>query len=157
MYKIVVQLNNTFYICVISCKITKSEFQKSTKFIKTEPYMQKLTKAEEEIMQLFWDKGPTLVSALIEEMPEPKPPHSSVSSIVRILEKKGFVDHKAYGKTYEYFPIISKREYSRFSLSRLVNNYFEGSVNELVSFLVKENDITLSELERIKRELKDKS
>jgi BlaI family transcriptional regulator, penicillinase repressor len=90
-------------------------------------------------------------------MPEPKPPHSSVSSIVRILEKKGFVDHKTYGKTYEYFPIISKKEYSRFSLSKLVSNYFEGSVNELVSFLVKENDITLSELERIKQELADKS
>lgn len=115
--------------------------------------MQKLTKAEEEIMQLFWDKGPSLVSALIDDMPEPKPPHSSVSSIVRILEKKAFVAHKAYGKTYEYFPIISKKEYSRFSLSKLISNYFEGSVNELVSFLVKENDITLRELERIKQEL----
>jgi len=118
--------------------------------------MQKLTKAEEEIMQLFWDKGPSLVSALIDEMPEPKPPHSSVSSIVRILEKKGFVNHKAYGKTYEYFPIISKKEYSRFSVKRLVTNYFEGSVNELVSFLVKENDLTLSELEGIRQELSRK-
>lgn len=107
-------------------------------------------------MQLFWDKGPTLVSALIDEMPEPKPPHSSVSSIVRILEKKGFVDHKAYGKTYEYFPLINKKEYSKFSLRRLVSNYFEGSVNELVSFLVKENDITLSELEQIKRDIEKK-
>jgi BlaI family penicillinase repressor len=85
-----------------------------------------------------------------------KPPHSSVSSIVRILEKKGFVAHKAYGKTYEYFPTISKKEYSRFSLSKLISNYFEGSVNELVSFLVKENDITLTELERIKQELANK-
>ncbi len=118
--------------------------------------MQKLTKAEEEIMQLFWDKGPSLVSALIDEMSEPKPPHSSVSSIVRILEKKGFVNHKAYGKTYEYFPIISKKEYSRFSVKRLVTNYFEGSVNELVSFLVKENDLTLSELEGIRQELSRK-
>ncbi len=144
------------YICVVSCRNTKSAFQKSIKFIKTDPYMQKLTKAEEEIMQLFWDKGPTLVSALIDEMPEPKPPHSSVSSIVRILEKKGFVDHKAYGKTYEYFPLINKKEYSKFSLRRLVSNYFEGSVNELVSFLVKENDITLSELEQIKRDIEKK-
>ena len=89
-------------------------------------------------------------------MPDPKPPHSSVSSIVRILEKKGFVTHKAYGKTYEYYPVISKKEYSKFSLSKLISNYFEGSVNELVSFLVKENDITLRELERIKQELADK-
>jgi len=115
--------------------------------------MQKLTRAEEEIMQMFWDKGPSLVSALIEEMPEPKPPHSSISSIVRILEKKGFLDHKTYGKTYEYYPIISKKTYSKFSLKRLVSNYFEGSVNELVSFLVKENDLTLSELEKIKQQL----
>jgi BlaI family penicillinase repressor len=114
--------------------------------------MQKLTKAEEEIMQMFWDKGPSLVSALIDEMPEPKPPHSSVSSIVRILEKKGFIDHKAYGKTYEYFPIIEKQDYTRFSLKKLISNYFEGSVNQLVSFLVEENDLTLSELEKIKAE-----
>ncbi|MBK8517769.1 MAG: BlaI/MecI/CopY family transcriptional regulator [Saprospiraceae bacterium] len=119
--------------------------------------MQKLTKAEEEIMQMFWDKGPSLVSALIEEMSDPKPPHSSVSSIVRILEKKGFIDHKTYGKTYEYFPLISKKEYSKFSLKKLVTNYFEGSVNELVSFLVKENDISLSELELIKQDVAKKS
>lgn len=118
--------------------------------------MQKLTKAEEEIMHMFWDKGPSLVSALIEDMPEPKPPHSSVSSIVRILEKKGFLDHKTYGKTYEYFALISKKQYSGFSLKKLVSNYFEGSVNELVSFLVKENDITLSELEEIKHQLSEK-
>lgn len=115
--------------------------------------MQKLTRAEEEIMQMFWEKGPSLVSALIEDMPEPKPPHSSISSIVRILEKKGFLDHKAYGKTYEYYPVISKKAYSKFSLKKLVSHYFEGSVNELVSFLVKENDLTLTELEKIKQEL----
>ena len=69
--------------------------------------MKRLTKAEEEIMQLIWDHGPTTVSGLIERMGTPKPPHSSISSIVRILEKKEFVDHKAYGRTYEYFPIIA--------------------------------------------------
>lgn len=114
--------------------------------------LQKLTKAEEEIMQMFWENGPSLVSALIEQMPDPKPPHSSVSSIVRILEKKGFLDHKAYGKTYEYFPLVSKSEYSKFSLRKLIHQYFEGSVNELVSFMVKENDLTLTELEKIQQE-----
>ena len=118
--------------------------------------IQKLTKAEEEIMQLLWEKGPSLVSALIECMPEPKPPHSSVSSVVRILEKKGFVGHKAYGKTYEYFPLISKKAYMGFSIKKLVSNYFEGSANQLVSFLVKENDLTLSELEEIKIKLSEK-
>lgn len=116
--------------------------------------IQKLTKAEEEIMQMFWDMGPSLVSALIDRMPEPRPPHSSVSSVVRILEKKGFLGHKAYGKTYEYFPLISKKEYSAWSLKKLITSYFDGSANELVSFLVKENDLTLSELEQIRQQLK---
>ncbi|MFM2393732.1 MAG: hypothetical protein RLZZ546_1714 [Bacteroidota bacterium] len=115
--------------------------------------IQKLTKAEEEIMHYFWEHGPALVSTIIESMPEPKPPHSSVSSIARILEKKGFLDHNTYGKTFEYFPIISKKQYSKFSIKKLIHHYFEGSVNELVSFLVKENDLTLTELEKLKKEL----
>ncbi|MDF1694245.1 MAG: BlaI/MecI/CopY family transcriptional regulator [Saprospiraceae bacterium] len=111
--------------------------------------MKRLTKAEEEIMQLFWDHGPSTVSALIQHMGSPKPPHSSISSIVRILEKKEFVDHKAYGRTYEYFPIVEKSTYSKFSLRRLVSHYFEGSMNELVSFLVKEDDISLNDLKEL--------
>jgi len=68
---------------------------------------------------------------------------------VRILEKKGFVDHKAYGRTHEYFPIIEKETYTKFSLKRLVSNYFEGSMNDMVSFLVKENDLSLKELSKL--------
>ena len=117
--------------------------------------MQKLTKAEEEIMHMLWEQEEATVSQLIDEMPEPKPPHSSISSIVRILEKKGFVNHKAIGRSYIYFPAILKKDYSRFSVKRLVSNYFEGSMNELVSFLVKENDLSLSELESIKEQLKN--
>ena len=119
--------------------------------------MQKLTKAEEEIMQMFWDHGPSTVSELIDRMEEPKPPHSSVSSIVRILEKKEFLYHKPAGRSYRYFLKIEKKDYSRFSLKRLVSNYFEGSMKELVSFLVKEEDLSLSELEKIKQQIeKDK-
>ncbi len=113
----------------------------------------RLTKAEEEIMQMIWDMGACTVSQLIEQM-DPKPPHSTISSFVRILEKKGFVDHKAYGRTYEYFPIVSKKEYSSFSLKNLVTNYFEGSMNELVSFLVKENDLSIKELNELMEDLK---
>lgn len=118
--------------------------------------MKRLTKAEEEIMQLIWDHGPTTVSGLIAHMGTPKPPHSSISSIVRILEKKEFVDHKAYGRTYEYYPIIDKSTYSKFSLKRLVSHYFEGSMNELVSFLVKEDDISLQDLKELTKKLDDK-
>jgi len=118
--------------------------------------MKRLTKAEEEIMQLIWDHGPSTVSGMIEHMGPPKPPHSSISSIVRILEKKGFVDHKAYGRTYEYFPIVQKSEYSKFSLKKLVSQYFEGSMNELVSFLVKEDDISLNDLKELTKKLDQK-
>ena len=115
--------------------------------------MQKLTKAEEEIMHMIWEHGENSVSELIQQMDNPKPPHSSVSSIVRILEKKGFVGHKPDGRSFKYFSIIEKKDYSHFSIKRLVSNYFEGSMNELVSFLVKENDLSLSELESIKEQL----
>lgn len=108
--------------------------------------MDKLTKAEEEIMQMIWDHGPTTVSNLIEKMDDPKPPHSSISSIVRILEKKKFVDHDTYGRSYAYYAIVDKDAYSKFSLKGLVAKYFEGSMNNLVSFLVQEEDITLDEL-----------
>ncbi len=118
--------------------------------------MQKLTKAEEELMQYIWQYGPTTVSQLIERMDEPHPPHSTISSIIRILEKKGFLDHKAYGRTYEYFPIVEKKVYSKFSIKKLVSNYFEGSMNELVSFLVKENDLSLTELSEMIEKLNDK-
>ena len=120
--------------------------------------IQKLTKAEEELMQMIWDEGRTTVSQLIDKMGTPKPPHSTISSIIRILEKKGFLNHKAYGRTYEYFPIIEKRDYSKFSIKGLVKNYFEGSMNELVSFLVEEEDLKLNELSELLDELdKDKS
>ena len=115
--------------------------------------MQKLTKAEEEIMYHVWEKEKCTVSEIIADLEDPKPPHSSISSIVRILEKKGFVDHKAYGRTYEYFPIIEKKAYTKSSLSNLVSNYFDGSANSLVSFLVKEKDLTIKELGEIMKQL----
>lgn len=115
--------------------------------------MTRLTKAEEEIMQLIWSHGPCTVSQLISTMDEPHPPHSTISSIVRILEKKGFVDHKTYGRTHEYFSIIAKDSYSNFSLKSLVSGYFEGSMNNLVSFLVKEHDLSLKEISELSKKL----
>jgi BlaI family penicillinase repressor len=117
--------------------------------------LERLTKAEEELMHMYWEKGEATVTELITEMPEPKPPHSTISSITRILEGKGFLDHKAFGRTYVYFPVVRKEEYSKFSLRNLVSSYFEGSMNELVSFLVKENDLSLSDLEKIKSKFEE--
>ena len=100
-------------------------------------------------MQYFWQMDRCTVTDIISKMEEPKPPHSSISTIVRILEKKGFVDHKAYGRTYEYFPLITKEEYSNQSLNKLVNDYFEGSFSGLVSFIAKEKDIDVKEVNEL--------
>lgn len=116
----------------------------------------KLTKAEEEIMHMIWEQEePSTVSQLIKQMAEPHPPHSTISSIVRILEKKGFVDYKAYGRTHVYFPIVEKKAYTKFSVKRLVSNYFEGSMNELVSFLVEENDLSIKDLGQLIHKLEE--
>lgn len=118
--------------------------------------MKKLTKAEEEIMQIIWRLDRCTVTDILNELGEPKPPRSSISSIVQILEKeRKFLGFKAYGRTYEYFPIVSKDEYSKFSLKKIVNNYFEGSMNNLVSFLVKENDLDVKELGELLDKLSD--
>ena len=115
-----------------------------------------LTKAEEEIMKYVWQLGRCTVSNIIEEMGSPKPPHSSISSIVRILERKGFVDHKAYGRTYEYFPLVSKEDYSRRSLLSLLKEYFDGSTPQLVSFLVEQEETSVEELQELIKKLKQK-
>ncbi len=114
----------------------------------------RLTKAEEEIMQIIWAKGRVLVSDVLDELGDPRPPHSSISSIVRILEKKGFVDHKAYGRTYEYFPIVAKEEYSKHSIRNFITDYFGGNANSLVSFLVQEKDLSIKELTQLTEQLK---
>lgn len=110
----------------------------------------KLTKAEEQIMKMLWKEDePITVSQLIEKMSGSRPPHSTISSIIRILENKGFVDHKTYGRTHAYYSIMSRREYQMSSIKGLVSGYFHGSVNELVSFIVQENDLSLEDLTEI--------
>ena len=117
--------------------------------------MKKLTKAEEEIMQIIWDLGRCTVSDVIQEMGTPKPPHSTISSIVRILEKKEFVDHKAYGRTYEYFPIVEKGIYGKNRLQQLVSNYFEGSMERLVSHIVSKENVDADALKKLLDDLPD--
>ncbi|WP_448518794.1 BlaI/MecI/CopY family transcriptional regulator [Rhodoflexus sp.] len=111
--------------------------------------MQQLTKAEEQVMQALWSVGRGMVKEIIEKLPEPKPAYNTVSTIVRILEQKGFVDHKAYGKTHEYFPLISRDEYSAKFLNHFLGNYFGGSFERMVSFFVKKNDMNLAEFEEM--------
>ncbi len=118
--------------------------------------MKKLTTVEEKIMKMFWDYGPSIVSGLIEKMPDPKPPHSSVSTIVRILERKGFLSHKAYGRTYEYYPVIQKEEYTKMTLKEILTGYFGNSPKSLVSFLVQEENADIKELTELLHELEKK-
>ncbi|MFZ4635665.1 MAG: BlaI/MecI/CopY family transcriptional regulator [Saprospiraceae bacterium] len=113
--------------------------------------MQKLTKAEEEMMHLLWDMERCTVSDLLDRMGEPRPPHSSVSSVVRILEKKGFVGHKAYGKTHEYFPLIDKAAYGRRTLLDVVRNYFDGSSARVVTHLLEEKTLSEHELDSLRK------
>lgn len=108
-------------------------------------------------MQLIWELGRGTVSDLLERMEEPRPPHSTVSSVVRILEKKGYVDHKAYGKTHEYFPIIAKEDYGRRSLTDVLRNYFDGSVSRLVSHLVEDKKLNAADVQDILKKLDEKS
>ena len=135
------------------CQLWQEEIAKSSN--EKNAGMKKLTKVEEQIMQIIWELDRCLVRDVIDKLEDPKPPHSTISSVVRILEKKGFVGHKAYGRTYEYFPLISKEAYSRQTLKGLVSNYFDGSVNRLVSFLAKENDLDMKDLNDILKELEE--
>jgi BlaI family transcriptional regulator, penicillinase repressor len=115
-----------------------------------------LTKAEDLVMQILWKIEKGFVKDIMEHMPEPKPAYNTVSTIVRILETKGFVNHKAYGKTHEYYPVITKEKYTRFYLNNLIKGYFNGSFENLVSFFARENKMNISEMEKILEELKKK-
>jgi BlaI family penicillinase repressor len=117
--------------------------------------LKELTKAEDQVMQILWKLQKGFVKDVIEEMPNPKPAYNTVSTIVRILETKGFVDHKAYGKTHEYFPLITKEKYTKFYLNNLIKGYFNGSFQNLVSFFAKENKMDIHDLEKLLDELKN--
>lgn len=116
--------------------------------------MQELTKAEEQIMQILWEKENGFVKDILQEFQEPKPAYNTVSTIIRILEKKGFVGFEAFGKTHRYFPIIKKEEYKSKISKSLISKYFEGSVENLVSFFAKKEELDLDELDSIIKELR---
>lgn len=111
--------------------------------------IKELTKAEEQVMQILWEIKKGFVKEVIEKMPEPKPAYNTVSTIIRILEKKGFVGYNSFGKTHEYFPLIAKDEYRSFFLRNFMGNYFGGSIKNLVSFFAKENDLDVHDMEII--------
>src|ERR1700712_5838037 len=96
--------------------------------------LKELTKAEEQVMQLLWQLNEAIVKDIIELMPEPKPAYNTVSTVVRVLEGKGFIDHKSYGNSHVYFPLISEAQYKKFTFDKMMKNYFSDSYQSLVSF-----------------------
>lgn len=116
--------------------------------------MKELTKAEEQIMHILWKLERGFVKDIREHFPEPKPAYNTVSTFIRILEKKGFVSHNAFGKTHEYFPLISKDEYTKVYMKNFVKNYFSNSFQEMVSFFARDKTMSISELEDIQKNIK---
>ncbi len=127
--------------------MSKSSFMKKK--------IKELTRAEEQIMQILWDMDKGFVKEMIARMEAPKPAYSTVSTIVRILVKKGFIGYKVYGNTYEYYPLISREAYKKFEAERLLSSYFDDSVESLVSFFVSKKKLNMSEAGKIISILED--
>jgi BlaI family transcriptional regulator, penicillinase repressor len=113
-----------------------------------------LTKAEEQIMQMLWEMGEGLVKDVRDRFPEPRPARNTVSTVLRILEKKGFVGHKTYGNVHVYYPLISRSEYSKSQLFGLMESYFNNSFPAMASFFAREKDLTIKELEELLEDTK---
>ena len=114
-----------------------------------------LTRAEEEVMQILWKIEKGMVHDLLENFPDPKPAYNTVSTIIRILEQKGFAGHKAYGRTHEYFPVISKAAYTKSSFRGFMANYFGNSYKSLASFFATEEKLSVRELEDIRKTINE--
>ena len=117
--------------------------------------MKELTKSEEQVMQVIWKIGQGFANEIMTAFPEPKPAYNTVLTMVRILEKKGFVAHETFCKANRYFPLVSKEEYSQNSLKGLVSNYFNGSYTELVSAFTKKENLSVEQLQELKRMIEE--
>ncbi len=115
--------------------------------------IKELTRAEEQVMQQLWRLEKAFVKEIVDRMPDPKPAYNTVSTIIRILEKKGFVDHETFGKTYRYFPVIGKKEYTKAYFRNFLTNYFGNSFQEMVSFFAREDKMSLADLEELMKEV----
>jgi len=111
--------------------------------------MKSLTKAEEQVMQILWDLKEGVVKQVVEKFEEPQPAYTTVATVLKVLEKKGFVAHKKIGNTHLFFPAVSKKEYTKFQFSSLLKDYFNGSFPKLATFFAKENNLGIEELEEM--------
>lgn len=111
--------------------------------------MKELTKAEEQVMQILWDLKKGFIKDIAERFSDPKPANTTISTVVKILETKGFIGHTVYGKIHEYFPLISKEAYTKVYMGTLVKNYFSNSYQKMVSFFARDKDVTIEEMEEM--------
>jgi predicted transcriptional regulator len=118
--------------------------------------MKELTNAEEQIMQAIWAVGAGFLKDIVEALPEPRPAYSTVATVIRILEQKNFVAHRTYGKTHEYYPLVTKQEYTKGYFQNFLKKYFSGSFSGMLSFFADEQDVDLHELEQLLKARKKK-
>jgi BlaI family transcriptional regulator, penicillinase repressor len=130
--------------------------------LKVKKKMTILTKAEELVMQILWDEKEAFVKELLQQFPEPKPAYNTVSTIIRILEKKGFVDHRSFGKSHQYYPLVSREQYRNERFSSLMKNYFNNSMKQALSYFGKSDNMNMKEadeiiqmMEELKRKARD--
>lgn len=133
------------YNLKISCKIV---------LLINKTRMVTLTKAEERIMKILWEIGEGFIKDIIEQFPNPKPPYNSVSTIVRVLVQKEIVGFKAFGNSHRYYPLITREEYKKTQLSRLVKDYYNNSLREVVSFFSESKKLDEKELDEVMKMLK---
>ncbi len=118
-------------------------------------YFMQLTKAEEQIMQILWDLEEGVVKDIREKFDDPKPARNTISTVLKVLEKKGYVDHKAYANVFLYYPLVSKKEYSKHQLFGLLEGYFNNSFPAMTSFFARENNLSVKDLDRILEEARE--
>ncbi len=118
--------------------------------------MIRLTKAEEQVMLVLWNKEKAFVKEVLAELPEPKPAYNTVSTVVRVLEQKGFVDHKSFGRTHQYFPIISQKEYADAEINKMMENHFAGSPQKMLSAFIEKQELDLEDLDELLKLIKNK-
>lgn len=117
--------------------------------------MKELTKAEEQIMQILWEIKKGFIKDIADGFPDPKPANTTISTVVKILETKGFINHNVYGKIHEYYPAISKDEYTKAFMGNVVKNYFSNSYHKMVSFFARDKEVTIEEMEQMMNILKE--
>ena len=122
--------------------------------------MKEITKAQEDLLKALWEIKEGAVSDVLESLPEPKPAYNTVATVIKVLEKKGYVAHRTYGKTNVYFAVVSKRDYAQHVMKDTFRGLFNGSLHQMVSAFVRSKEVSLNDLEELKemleKEIKNK-